>query len=371
MISSFSTLGKINMSNTAIPPNLSYYSASLTVPTRKMPVVIIGTGGSYTYGYSNDLTNWTWGTISPITNPTAICCGQYNSLPLWVIIGYTGSTYYSTTSTNGTTWTTPSSNISAIFKSGGWAYSVNFGLDKDGYGVFLATGYGGTSGSSSVAISSDGINWVTGGFPFTTTRFGNTCYYGNGYWVVVGNSGSNNNCGMYSTNVSIAGNASITWTSIGTFSFDPLYGVVYSGTKWFIGGIVNYLYISNGPSPVSAYSGTSIVNQYPGAMMAQGNTLLVGGAGTNKNVIFNFNTAPTSTSTYPIPNNPSRTWQIEYIESTTMWIAAIAGTASGNNSLAYITDLGRSQTDNITYPLTYVLTVNTNMPVCTGVAASR
>jgi hypothetical protein len=371
MISSFSTLGKIK-SNTVIPPSgPSYYSASLTVPTRKMPVVIIGTGSGKTYGYSNNLTSWTWGTISPITNPTAICCGQYNSLPLWVIIGYNGTTYYSTTSTNGTTWTTPSSNISAIFKSGGWSFSVNFGLDKDGYGIFLATGYGGTSGSPNVAISSDGITWVSGGFPFVDTRFGNTCYYGNGYLVVTGNSNNIANCVMYSTNVSVADNASITWTTVGSFISQPAYGLVYSGTRWvngIINGNVNY---NSNNSPISSYNTINGLNQFPSAMMAKGNTLLVGGAGTYNNLIFNFNTAPTTTNTYIIPNNPSRTWQIEYIESTTIWIAAIAGTTSGNNSLAYITDLGRSQTDNITYPLTYVSTVNANMPVCTGVAAAR
>jgi hypothetical protein len=370
MISSFSTLGKIK-SNTAIPSSVPYYSASLTVPTTKMPVVIIGTGGSYTYGYSTNLTNWTWGTISPITNPTCICCGQYNSLPLWVVIGYTGSTYYSTTSTNGITWTTPSSNISAIFKSGGWTYSVNFGLDKDGYGIFLATGYGGTSGSPNVAISSDGINWVSGRSPFLTDRFGNTCYYGNGYWVVVGNSNDTAICAMYSTNVSIAGNASINWATVGSFTSQPAYGVVYSGTRWVISTINGNVNYNSNNSPILSYATMTNLNQFPGAMMAKGNTLLVGGAGINNNIIFNFTTVPTTTNTYTIPNNPSRTWQIEYVTETTMWIVAIAGTTTGNNSLAYITDLGRSQTNNITYPLTYVSTVNANMPVCTGVAAAR
>lgn len=368
-ISANTTVGTITFASTLPLPTGPYYSTLLTVPTTKMPVVIIGTGNTNTYGYSNDLINWTWGTISPITNPTAICCGQYNSLPLWVIIGYNGTTYYSTTSTNGTTWTTPSTNISAIFKSTGWTYSVNFGLDKNGYGIFLATGYGGTSGSSSIAISSDGINWVTGGFPFISDRFGNTCYYGNGYWVVTGNTNDTTNCVMYSTNISIADNTSISWTTVSSTSFSPqpIYGVVYSGTRWFIGGNGNYLYLNNGTSPVSTYSRSSNVNLYPSAMMSRGNTILVGGAGTYNDKLYSFNTAPTITTTYTLSSTPSRTWQIEYVDSTTMWIAALAGTTSGNNSLVYILESSRSAGN----PLTYVSTVNTNMPVCTGVAAAR
>ena len=111
------------------------------VPTRKMPVVIVGTG-TYRYGYSNDLVTWTWGNFS--FTPTSICCGNVNSASLWVVIGNIGTTFYSSTSTNGTTWTTPSSNISAIFTSTGWIYNgLNFGYDKDGNGIFLATGRGG------------------------------------------------------------------------------------------------------------------------------------------------------------------------------------------------------------------------------------
>ncbi len=365
-ISANTTVGTITFSNTLPLPTGPYYSTSLTVPTTKMPVVIIGTGNTNTYGYSNDLTNWTWGTISPITNPTAICCGQYNSLPLWVIIGYTGSTYYSTTSTNGTTWTTPSTNISTIFKSTGWAYSINFGLDKDGYGIFLATGYGGTSGSPNVAISTNGVNWVSGGSPFNTDRFGNSCYYGNGYWVVTGNTNNTSNCVMYSTNVSVAGNASITWATAGTFATQPAYGVAYSGIRWYIGTVGNS-YRSNNSSPTSGYTGSSNVNQFPSAIMAKGNTLLVGGAGVNNDKLYSFNTAPTITTTYTLTSTPSRTWQIEYVESTTMWIAALAGTTSGNNSLVYILESSRSAGN----PLTYVSTVNANIPVCTGVAAAR
>jgi len=367
MISSFSTLGSLKKTSSIIssPP------ISVTVPSTKMPVVIIGTGGSYTYGYSTNLTSWTWGTISPIITPTAICCGNVNSSPLWVIIGVnSGTTYYSTTSTNGTTWTTPSSNISAIFKSTGWTFSVNFGYDKDGSGIFLATGYGGTSGSSSVAISSDGITWVTGGFPFPNTKFGNSCYYGNGYWVVTGNSTYTENCAMYSSSVSIAGNASITWSTVGNLASQPAYGVAYDGNIWCIGTANRYIHTSSNSSPASTYTNftpvlANTMAQYPSAIMANQNTAMVGGSGMYQYVINYVSPLSSSSSTYSnsavIP--PSRTWQIEYVSTTATYIAALAGNVGGNNSISYFS--------NNSYPWVNISTVNTNMPVCRGVAASR
>jgi len=309
------------------------------------------------------------GTISPIVTPTAICCGNVNSSPLWVIIGVnSGTTYYSTTSTNGTTWTTPSNNISAIFKSSGWAFSVNFGYDKDGNGIFLATGYGGVSGISSVAISSNGVTWVTGGFPFLTDRFGNSCYYGNGYWVVGGNSNDTTRCVMYSTNVSVAGNASITWTTVGTFPSQPAYSVAYDGNIWCIGTANRYIHTSSNSSPASTYTNftpvlANTMAQYPSAIMANQNTAMVGGSGMFQYVINYVNPLSSSSSTYgnSAVVSPSRTWQIEYVSTTATYIAALAGTVSGNNSIAYFT--------NNTW--INILTVNTNMPVCRGIAAAR
>lgn len=374
MISSFSTLGTMKKN---MPP----ISISLPnqIPSTKMPVVIIGTGSTNTYGYSNDLTTWTFGTLGTITNPSSICCGNVNSAPLWVIIGKdNGTTYYSTTSTNGTTWTEPNSSISSIIKAGGWLFnSLNFGYDKDGNGVFLAAGYGGTSGSSSVAISSDGTNWVVGGYPFTTTRFANNCYYGNGYWVVVGNAGSNTNCVMYSTNISVSGNASITWSNTGRVFTDPGYGVVYSGDRWLIGTRTNppssngILYVSSSSIPTSIYNTSSTsVGQFPSAIMATQGSAVVGGSGSNNNILYYFNPVTNTTPTGRVSAStaPSRTWQIEYVSTTTMWIATMAGTSGQNNSIAYSTDAERNA--NIV-GWTNISSVNTNIPSCVGIAAAR
>ena len=339
---------------------------SVIVPPTKMPVVIVGTGNNR-YGYSNDLVTWTWGSFS--FAPTSICCGIVNSASLWVVIGNIGTTFYSSTSTNGTTWTTPSSNISAIFTSTGWIYNaLNFGYDKDGNGIFLATGRGGPSGASSVAISNDGLNWVTGGFPFATTFFGNNCYYGNGYWVVVGNSGNTSTSVMYSSNISIAGNASIIWTSAGTFT-NPAYGVVYTGNRWLIGSNNNWLYYSSTNVPNSTYSSNQFVPQYPNAIMSTQNSAVAGGAGIGYSYLSYFNPVTTSspTSALSATSTPSRTWQIEYVASTATWIAVMEGTTSGNNSIAYSTDTQRQ--NNTAW--TNIATVNTNMKSCVGIAAAR
>lgn len=375
MISSFSTLGTMKK-KAAAPVIIS----GPTVPSTKMPVVIIGTGSTNKYGYSSDLTTWSFGTLGTITNPSSICCGNVNSAPLWVVIGKdNGTTYYSTTSTNGTTWTTPNSSISAIIKSSGWLFnSLNFGYDKDGNGVFLAAGYGGTSGSPSVAISSDGLNWVVGGYPFTTDRFANNCYYGNGYWVVVGNSGTSTDGIMYSTNISVSGNASITWSNTGQSFLDPAYGVVYSGNRWLIGTLNNAggstngnLYVSSSNNPTSTYTSNRNVNQYPNAIMATQGNAVVGGAGSGNNYLFYLNpvTVATPSSALSATTAPSRTWQIEYVTTTTMWIAVMGGTSGQNNSIAYSTDAQRRTNPGAQW--TNISTVNTNIPSCVGIAAAR
>ena len=153
-----------------------------------------------------------------IADPVSICCGNVNSAPLWVVTSKgSGNTRYSITSTDGINWSTQQySSINNVFPSTGWIYgSLNFGYDSSGAGIFLATGYGGSSGSSSIGISKDGITWKTGGFPFANTSFGSNCYYGNGYWVVVGNSGNASTCVKYSNTVHYDGNASITWSNTG------------------------------------------------------------------------------------------------------------------------------------------------------------
>jgi len=360
---SFSTIGSIK-NNKSAPP----------APSAPASLVIIGTGGTKTYGYTSDptLSTWTFGNFTTITTPAVICCGNVNSAPLWVVIGYTGTIYYSTTSTNGATWTTPSSNISSIFTSTGWCNALQFGYDNTNNGIFLATGYGGTSGSSSVAISQDGMTWKTGGKPFLDTRFGNNCYYGNGYWVAVGNSGGNGNSVMYSSTISYAGNANITWANTGSTFSNPAYGVVYTGQRWIIGTNFNRVWHSNTSIPTSGYTlNTNSSPQYPGSIMTnKGNIAVVGGAGLNKEYLFYRNpdtttlTAPISLAAATAPNNIR---QIEYIPSTTMWVAAMEGTVSGNNSIAINTTV-RLASGN---PWTNILSVNDNIRVCAGVAAAR
>lgn len=350
------------------PKTITNAPLSVELPPTKMPVVIIGSGSSGTnrYGYSTNLTTWSWGNLS--FEPSSLCCGNVNSAPLWVTIGKSGGTFYSSTSTNGTTWTTSSSSINSIFK--GWINGLNFGYDMCSNGIFLATGYGGSSGSPSVAISSNGVNWVVGGYPFTTTRFGNNCYYGNGYWVVVGNAGDGTKCVMYSTNISIAGNANITWSITGSIFRDPAYGVVYTGNKWLIGSLEGNISVSSTNDPTSTYAiRSSNATTYPGAIMGTQGSAVVGGAGNNPGNLYYYNpvTTTTPTSAVSATNSPTRTCQIEYVASTTMWIAVMEGTASNNNSIAYSTDAER-QTNNT---WTNISTVNTNMVKCLGVAAAR
>lgn len=352
MISSFSTIGCMNKNK----------AAPLVGPTQGS-VVVIGKGNNYNYGYSSNLTTWTFGNISPSFTTitlTALCCGNVNAAPLWVTVGNVGTTWYSSTSTNGTTWTTPSSNISSVIKSAGWLYNgLNFGYDKDGGAIFLATGYGGTSGSTSVAISSDGVNWVGGGFPFTSTSFGNNCYYGNGYWVVVGNTGNAATVAMYSNTISIAGNASITWATCGTFT-NPAYGVVYTGSRWFIGSN-NSIYVSLTDKPNSTYTSGSPGIQFPFAMMNSDiSNVVYGGVGTGADRLY-YIQLPSLSKTFATLTS-SRTNQIDYIKSTSTWVAGTNGVVGSNNSF-YTSTNGTIWTG--------VSVVGNSIPLCVGVAVAK
>jgi hypothetical protein len=174
---------------------------------------------------------------------------------------------------------------------------------------------------------------------------------------------------MYSTNISIAGNASITWSRTGATLSDPAYGVVYTGNRWLIGTNNNYLFYSSTNAPNSSYTSSQTVQQYPSAIMSTQGNAVVGGSGNNYNNLYYFNPVTSNTPTTKISANiaPSRTYQIDYISTTTTWIAALYGNTGGNNSIAYSTDLERRNNN----PWTNILTVNTNMVNCVGVAASR
>ena len=98
------------------------------------PIVLIGNDGTYSYAYTNDLLllKWSYGNIgSTYANfvPLSIGCGIYNSAPLWVAIGKSGTTFYSSVSTNGTIWSVRSSSINSIFNgsTGFISNSLSFG----------------------------------------------------------------------------------------------------------------------------------------------------------------------------------------------------------------------------------------------------
>ena len=313
-------------------------------PTSSKRFVIIGSGGSaYTYATTTDISNgpFTYGNISTNYNnfvPRSICCGIYNSANLWVAIGISGTTLYSSTSTNGTTWTTRSSSISSIFGSSGWIFgALNFGYASNGTtGIFMATGYSGTSGNPQVAISLDGVTWKTGGTPFSGTGFGNDCFYGNGYWVVVGNSGANTTCAKYSTNVDYTDNTNISWTSVGTV-INPCYSVRYNGSRWFYGCASNYVVCTSNNTPNSALTSSSNAGQqYVSALAVLSNdTFLSGGSGNGGSYVSRG--VFSGTISFPfnqiIETNTSRSWQMIYDASSSLYAVSTQGSTSNQMSL--------------------------------------
>lgn len=181
-----------------------------------------------------------------------MCCGILNSAPLWVIVGNNGGTMTSATSTDGSTWTT-STSINGVIPGTNSAYCSCLAF---GNGVFMVSGYnsGLTPNGTPVAISSDGITWVNGGYIFGSGKLTNAVAYGNGNWVAVANNaGGKTNNMRISTNVSVAGAASIDWsTNFRGINADPLYSVIYTGTRWLIGGFGGAFFYSNTNNPISA-----------------------------------------------------------------------------------------------------------------------
>jgi hypothetical protein len=105
-------------------------------------------------------------------------------------------------------------------------------------------------------------------------------------------------------------------------------------------------------------------------MTNKGNIAVVGGQGTSSSKLYYRNPDTAATSSYrnaavTVPNNIR---QIEYISSSTTWVAAMDGTTvTANNSIAYSTAAQRVNDDS----WTNIQTVNTNVRVCVGVAAAR
>jgi hypothetical protein len=181
-----------------------------------------------------------------------MCCGILNSEPLWVIVGNNAGTMTSATSTNGSTWTTSTSIHSVIpGTSGAYCSCVAFGN-----GVFMVSGFNNslTPNGTPVAISSDGITWVNGGYIFGSGKLTNAVAYGNGYWVAVANNATvKTNNVRISTNVSVADASGIDWsTNYRGINADPLYSVIYTGTRWLIGGFGGAFFYSQTNNPINS-----------------------------------------------------------------------------------------------------------------------
>lgn len=209
-------------------------------------VVIIGPGGgnSNSLGRTSDSGNtWTYGSAPfPVNVNTKICCGNVNAAPLWVIVGNDAGTMKSATSTNGTTWTTSISLNSTIpGTNNAYISCLTFGN-----GIFMVSGHnmGLSATGTPIAISSDGLTWVKGGIIFGPGKITNAVGYGNGYWLAVPNLGSTTNNVRYSTNVSIADSSNISWSILASIPEDPLYSVIYTDNRWYIGARQSKVYYS-------------------------------------------------------------------------------------------------------------------------------
>lgn len=265
MISSFSSVARIQKPATA----------AIVTSTN---LLIIG-AGTYSLGRSSNFgTSWTYENAPfAVNSNTKICCGNVNAAPLWVIVGNNGGSMTSAISTNGNTWTT-STNINSTIPGTNSAYISCLAF---GNGVFMASGYNsGLSAGTPVAISSDGVTWVNGGNIFGSGKLTNAVGYGNGYWVAVANNGGGKTNNLrYSTNVSVAGNTSISWANFVGIPTDPLYSVIYTGTRWIIGGLASNTYYSSSNVPNSTYTvkllNISNISFHHGATLAVGNNNLI------------------------------------------------------------------------------------------------
>lgn len=377
MISSLSTLSLIKKKTGSTPI------------ASNMPIVVIGNGGTYSYAYTNDtlFSTWSYGNIgSTYANfvPRSICCGIYNSGPLWVAIGISSSVFYSSTSTNGTTWSTRSISINSIFNgSTGWIFNaLNFGYASDGTtGIFMVTGYSGTSGQSQVGISLDGITWKTGGTPFTGTSFGNDCYYGNGYWVIGGNGSTIPGSLLVSSNVSYTSNTTITWASFGT-DVSPYYSIYYDGVRWFYGSVFTIFFTLNKTPTSIRYrmdisalrDNTSITagSQYTRAIATNNSNIVVcGGNGQQSWYLYRYNINTYINELTAANTNYSDRIYLSDFSSNTFYgstVSKINYIPSSNTFIAATTGGSFEYSTNYGVTWTSVINVGTNLTNCIGLA---
>lgn len=139
----------------------------------------------------------------------------------WVAVGQNGELYTSTT-TDGSSWTSQTSSFS----------STNiYGVASDGVSQYVAVG-----ASGKLATSPDGVTWTQRTSSFSgDTILGIT--YGNGYWVAVGNSGK--------VATSTDG---ITWTQRTSGTPNAIISVAYGDGLFALGANAGYLATATDPT---------------------------------------------------------------------------------------------------------------------------
>ncbi len=341
-------------------------------------VVIIGPGGgtSSSLGRTSDSGNtWTYGSAPfPVNINTKICCGNVNAAPLWVIVGNDAGTMKSATSTNGTTWTTSISLNSTIpGTNNAYISCLTFGND-----IFMVSGHnmGLSATGTPVAISSDGLTWVKGGIIFGPGKITNAVGYGNGYWLAVPNLGSTTNNVRYSNNVSIANaNAnpsSISWSVLASIPEDPLYSVIYTDNRWYIGARAYKIFYSElnpqippGNTPAFTVKKNfvpSSENNIPYALSSVPGTLAIGMWSPGGNRV--FQTDSFGTTTFIAIGSGEFVSVLNTSDPLNNTVNKTSATFGGNLLAIISTDRGNTW-GNLT-------SVNTNMAAgCYGVAFAK
>jgi hypothetical protein len=151
----------------------------------------------------------------------------------WVTAGANGYLYTSTT-TDGSSWTSQTSSFGS---------DVIYGVASDGVSQYVAVGAAGK-----LATSPDGITWTQ-----RTSSFGGDTIlgisYGDGYWVAVGDAGK--------VATSTDG---ITWTQRTSGTPNQISSVAYGNGLFALGGSGGYL--ATAPDPTSTWtSRTSTLGQ--------------------------------------------------------------------------------------------------------------
>jgi hypothetical protein len=178
-------------------------------------------GTSESWGTASQAINWTRRLSATGVAFTSIVYGN----GVWVATGDTGQLY---SSSNGTTWTSRTSQFgttSILF--------VNYGN-----GVFVAVG-----SSGKISTSTDGTTWTARTSNMGTNDI-NHVIYANSLWVAVGSGGGTTNTG----GITYSSDNGATWTRKSqSFAIGPNYQQsLWNGTNWIVVSSIdtgyNYLY---------------------------------------------------------------------------------------------------------------------------------